>query len=91
VQDQARRRLEIETLVLSDAALASIEQLADQGDALELLETLPDDQRTAVRGRVLEDRAYGELAVELRCSESVVRQRVSRGLRSLRARMEQNR
>lgn len=91
VQDTMRRRLEIETLVLSDEALAQIERLGDEDAALELLEALPDDQRAAVKGRVLEERGYRELAVVLRCSESVVRQRVSRGLRTLRARLENTR
>jgi RNA polymerase sigma factor (sigma-70 family) len=50
---------------------------------------LPDDQRRAVQGRVIEERDYPELARNLACSESVVRQRVSRGLRSLRERLEQ--
>ncbi len=91
VQDTMRRRLEIETLVLSEQALAHIERLGDEDAALELLEALPDDQRAAVRGRVLEERGYRDLAVELRCSESVVRQRVSQGLRTLRARLEKTR
>lgn len=91
VEDQARRLLEIEVLVLSEAALQRIEQLGggtDAGPALELLEALPAEQRDAIRGRVLEDRDYRELAAALQCSPSVVRQRVSRGLRSLRSRME---
>jgi DNA-directed RNA polymerase specialized sigma24 family protein len=33
---------------------------------------------------VLEERDYGDIARELRCSEAVVRQRVSRGLGRLR-------
>jgi RNA polymerase sigma factor (sigma-70 family) len=52
------------------------------------LSELPDDQRLAIEGRVLEERDYEELAQRLSCSESVVRQRVSRGLRSLRERLE---
>jgi RNA polymerase sigma-70 factor, ECF subfamily len=90
VEDRARRSLEIEALVLSDAALARIESElgGDRGDALERLEDLPDDQRQAIQGRVLEDRDYADLAAALQCSASVVRQRVSRGLRTLRARME---
>jgi RNA polymerase sigma factor (sigma-70 family) len=88
VQDKVRRRLEIETLVLSEGALAQIEQLGDEEAARELLEALPGDQRDAITGRVLEERGYRELARALRCSESVVRQRVSRGLRTLRARLE---
>lgn len=93
VEDRARRRLEIDALVLSDAALARIERLGDpdRGEALALLDELPAEQRSAIEGRVLEERGYAELAAELSCSPSVVRQRVSRGLRSLRARLEQNR
>lgn len=90
VEDRARRSLEIEALVLSDAALERIETElgTDRGDALELLEGLPDEQRQAIQGRVLDDRDYRELADALQCSAGVVRQRVSRGLRTLRARME---
>ena len=62
---------------------------ARDSGALRLLESLPDDQRVAVKGRVLQERGYDELADSLRCSQSVVRQRVSRGLRSLRAQLEQ--
>jgi RNA polymerase sigma-70 factor (ECF subfamily) len=91
VEDQARRRLGIEPLALSDEMLERIESLGSPGgpEALELLAALPDDQRRAVQGRVLEERDYHELAGALDCSESVMRQRVSRGLKSLRARLEQ--
>ena len=92
VEDRARRSLEIEALVLSDAMLHRIEhELGGAGAVLELLGELPDDQRLAIEGRVLEDRDYAELAASLECSPSVVRQRVSRGLRSLRMRLEQSR
>jgi RNA polymerase sigma-70 factor (ECF subfamily) len=53
-----------------------------------LLDGLPAEQRDAVRERVLEERDYPEIAARLRCSEQVVRKRVSRGLTALRARME---
>jgi DNA-directed RNA polymerase specialized sigma24 family protein len=36
---------------------------------------------------VLDERAYGEIAAELACSEAVVRQRVSCGLWTLRERL----
>jgi RNA polymerase sigma factor (sigma-70 family) len=93
VEDRARRRLALEPLVLSDEALERIEELGSGGcnGALRLLEDLPAEQRAAVTGRVVEDRDYEELARSLCCSESVVRQRVSRGLRSLRERLEQTR
>ena len=48
---------------------------------------LPEEQRRAIHARVVHDREYAEIAGELRCSEAVVRQRVSRGLRTLRARL----
>lgn len=89
VEDRARRRLGLEPLLLSDDELERIEELGSrESSALELLDTLPPDQRQAIAGRVLEERNYAELAQALRCSESVVRQRVSRGLRRLRERLE---
>ena len=91
VEDRARRRLGMEPLALSDEALERIEELGGGAQALALLAELPEDQRRAVSGRVLEQRDYEELAAALSCSPSVVRQRVSRGLRSLRDRLEQAR
>lgn len=87
VENGARRELRLERLELDDEAIARIEQLTD-GAALAALEQLPEDQRSAVRGRVLEEAGYDELARALRCSESVVRKRVSRGLGALRKRLE---
>jgi RNA polymerase sigma factor (sigma-70 family) len=90
VEDRARRRLGLEPVNLSDETLERIDELdALETGVLRLLDDLPDDQRTAVRGRVLHERSYDELARSLSCSQSVVRQRVSRGLRNLRQRMEQ--
>ena len=89
VEDRARRRLGLEPISLTDDALELIDELgARPSGTLRLLEELPDDQRAAVKGRVLQERSYDELAHSLRCSQSVVRQRVSRGLRSLRQRLE---
>lgn len=95
VEDRARRRLGVEPLALSDEMLERIDELGSHArgggdEALELLADLPEDQRRAIQGRVLEERDYRELAEALACSESVVRQRVSRGLRSLKARLEQS-
>jgi RNA polymerase sigma factor (sigma-70 family) len=87
VDAEARRRLGMEPIVLSDENLERIDRLGEAGaiDSLTLLEGLPIDQREAVRARVIDGRDYEELAHELGCSELVVRQRVSRGLRALRA------
>jgi RNA polymerase sigma-70 factor (ECF subfamily) len=87
VEDRARRALSMQRLALDDQAIAAIEQLT--GDlALAALDGLPEDQRLAVRGRVLEEAEYDELARALRCSPSVARKRVSRGLKTLRRRLE---
>jgi RNA polymerase sigma-70 factor (ECF subfamily) len=83
VEDRARRALEMEPLVVDDHALGVIDRLAAAG-AMDLLDALPAEQRTAVVARHLDEREYDEIAAQLRCSESVVRKRVSRGLRSLK-------
>jgi len=89
VEDRARRRLGMEPIVLDDPALERIEEIAAvDGLVLELLSELPDDQRRAIEGRVLQGCSYDALADSLQCSQSVVRKRVSRGLRSLRDRIE---
>jgi RNA polymerase sigma-70 factor (ECF subfamily) len=85
-----RRKLGMEPLLLDDAALGRIEEVADE-PALRALSDLPAEQAQAVNGRVLDERGYDELARALECSESVVRQRVSRGLKALRARLGEDR
>jgi RNA polymerase sigma-70 factor, ECF subfamily len=90
VDDSMRRRLGIEPLTLDDEAIARINEL-DGHPAVVALDALPVDQRAAVVGRVVDERGYAELARRLQCSESVVRQRVSRGLRTLRNRLEAER
>jgi RNA polymerase sigma factor (sigma-70 family) len=88
VEERARRRLGAEPLVLTDDALERVEALADAERSTavleELLERLPVDQHAAVRSHVLAERPYEDIADDLKCSEAVVRQRVSRGLRTLR-------
>jgi RNA polymerase sigma-70 factor (ECF subfamily) len=84
VEDRARRRLRMEPLVLDDEDLERIERLGATAAAVGLLDGLPVEQRAAVRARVLEERSYEQIAKELKCSQSVVRKRVSRGLARLR-------
>jgi RNA polymerase sigma factor (sigma-70 family) len=93
VEDRARRRLGLrEAVEYEDEALGRIESTVSQtGWVTELLERLPEDQREAVRARILEERPYGEIAGELRTSELVVRKRVSRGLAALRKSLEETR
>jgi RNA polymerase sigma-70 factor (ECF subfamily) len=91
VEARARRRLALEPEVLDDDDLARVEELANSSGqpVLELVERLPDRQREAVRSRVLEDRAYEEIAHNLHCSELVARQHVSRGLARLRDQLKE--
>jgi RNA polymerase sigma factor (sigma-70 family) len=84
IQDEARRALAMQPIQLDDEAIEILERIAS-GPALELLEVLPDAQREAIGAHHLDERGYPEIAAELRCSESVVRKRVSRGLAALRA------
>jgi RNA polymerase sigma factor (sigma-70 family) len=94
VEDRARRKLAMEPLVLTDDALEQVEALADAEQTVAVLERLlaelPPNQREAVRSRIVDERPYDEIARDLRCSEAVVRQRVSRGLRTLRAGMSES-
>jgi RNA polymerase sigma factor (sigma-70 family) len=91
VQDAVRRRLQIAPLALYDEDLQRVDELAAAGDGrvLAAVEQLPPSERDAVRARIVDERDYGELAAELRCSESVVRQRVSRGLARMRRRLSE--
>ena len=86
-EDRARRRLRIERPPLSEDDVAEFNRLADEVTADALLDVLPAAQRSALQARVLDDRAYGEIAVAEGVSEAAVRQRVSRGLSSLRQRI----
>jgi RNA polymerase sigma factor (sigma-70 family) len=88
VEDSVRRALGMGPIVLTDAGIERIEALAG-APALELLDSLPGDQRDAVRARVVEGRAYDDIAGQLQCSPSVVRKRVSRGLEAIRTHLEE--
>ena len=87
----ARARLGMrEPLVLSDQDLERVEELASSdASVLALLEDLPAAQRKALEARVLDELSYRDVARRLECSELVARKRVSRGLSTLRARLEE--
>ncbi|MGO9499423.1 MAG: RNA polymerase sigma factor [Solirubrobacteraceae bacterium] len=86
VEARARHRLGFKAVALEESDLERIEEVAqgDGGRLVALVEDLPEDERVAVRSRVLEERPYREIATELRCSELVIRKRVSRGLARMR-------
>jgi RNA polymerase sigma-70 factor (ECF subfamily) len=93
VEDRARRKLGLERLEIDDAGLERVEQLAGQGEDARLaaaVDALPPSQRDAVLARVVDEKTYPEIAAAMDCSELLVRQRVSRGLRTLRTHIEEH-
>jgi RNA polymerase sigma-70 factor, ECF subfamily len=87
VDRAARRRLGMPERELPPADYERIEDLVDfapiRAALEEALGTLRDEQRDALRLRVIEELPYPEVARRLECSEQNARQRVSRGLRRL--------
>jgi len=87
VRTRAQQRLAMERLELGEADLDELERLAEEPMAVALLSELPDEQRDAVRGRILRQRSYRQLARETGLPEATLRKRVSRGLAALRLRL----
>ena len=86
VEQRMRRSLEMDRRPVSAEDAEMIRLLADDATGT-LLADLPADQRDAVLAHVVEDRGYPELADEMHTSEAAVRQRVSRGLATMRRRL----
>jgi RNA polymerase sigma factor (sigma-70 family) len=92
VEDRARRRLAMPARSLTDEDIERVEELTDVAGGLSaeaLVADLPPEQRSAVLARVVDERDYADIAAELRVSQAVVRQRVSRGLAQLRTRLRE--
>lgn len=83
--DAARRRLGIPRLSFTDSALERVEEMidAEQVGYLNGMATLTPDECNAVIARVIDERAYAEVATATGTSEAALRQRVSRGLAKL--------
>jgi RNA polymerase sigma factor (sigma-70 family) len=89
VEQAARERLALAPLEIDDQDIERIEAMAASTDVAEsLAELLPADQHAALKARILDELGYAEIAGNLRCSEAVVRKRVSRALQTLRAGLE---
>lgn len=85
VEADARARLGLPSLVVDDHAAEIVARLsAGDGAAIQALRELPPEQRAAIEAHVMDESDYPQIATELRCSEALVRQRVSRGLRAMR-------
>ena len=85
VEARARRRLGIGRPSFSDEALQRVEDLLDAegSGVLADLTVLSPEERDAVEARVVDQRAYPEIAASAGASEAAVRKRVSRGLARL--------
>jgi RNA polymerase sigma-70 factor (ECF subfamily) len=84
---RALGRLGIERPVMGDDERRRVEELAGLADLREAvareLGSLPDDQRDAVRLRIVDELSYDDLAARLGITPQTARARVSRGLRRL--------
>ncbi len=91
VEASARKALGWLRVAVGDEDLERVEEIASQGHlALErFIEQLPDEQRTALLERVVGERDYAAIAMDMACSEMLVRQRVHRALRRLRRMLEE--
>jgi RNA polymerase sigma factor (sigma-70 family) len=91
IDARARTRLRLQTAEETDASEAVDERIdaATRRPALEhALGALPDNQRDAVRMRIVDGLDYQEIAAQLNCTETTARKWVSLGLRFLRTQME---
>ena len=89
-----RRRGVVERKALAQLGIEPLrmdEDLPHPADpaVLDHLALLPEEQREAVRLRVIEELDYDEIAMRTGASEPAVRQRVSRGLKWLRGRLDE--
>lgn len=91
VSDAARRRLHMERVELTDEAYESLAANQSDVDLGDLLGYLTPDARSIVRRRFIDGLSYAAIADEVGCSEQVVRQRVSRGLSTIRTAMGEKR
>jgi RNA polymerase sigma factor (sigma-70 family) len=89
VAADARVRLAMAPIALDDGQVQRVAEQA-RGDLRSMLAGLSVEQREAVVRRFVLDQPYPEIAAELRCSEQVIRQRVSRGRAKLRQRLEES-
>lgn len=90
VEATSRTRLSMEPVELDDGQLAAIAE--HRGEDLQAaLAATPGGQRDAVIRHIALGHTYAVIAEDLATSEQVIRKRVSRGLASLRAQLEEQR
>jgi RNA polymerase sigma-70 factor (ECF subfamily) len=88
VADEARVRMGVPVRTYETLDEEAIERRLSAGplreDLLRALDALPEAQRRAVALRVLHERSYDEVALALGCTSATARQRVVRGLQTMR-------
>jgi RNA polymerase sigma-70 factor (ECF subfamily) len=88
------RRLGSERRSLTDREIERIEELASSRNlraaVVRSLDKLPEDQREAVRLRVVEGLSYAEISRRLGLSSSGTRTRVTRAMRDLRGMLDRD-
>jgi RNA polymerase sigma-70 factor (ECF subfamily) len=87
IESAARARLQMPLRDPADYASEADDRIAAAvlgSDLDRAVRALPTDQRAAVELRVLEQLSYAEVASRLACTEATARQRVARGLRTLK-------
>jgi RNA polymerase sigma-70 factor (ECF subfamily) len=95
IEQRAVERLGVERPDWHPEDLERVEELVSLAETRRAvaarLAELPEDHRRAVELRVVTEREYPEIAAELGIKESLVRARVSRGLRTLARALEPER
>lgn len=93
IERRAMERLQMRQVPAGDDDIQRIEDLADlaplRGVVADALNELDEENRDAVRLRVVEQLDYSEVAERLQTTEQAVRARVSRGLKRLRDTIEE--
>lgn len=94
VEARARRRLGMPERTVNDDDFDRIEELMDLADVSERVReavaVLPDDQREAIRYRVVDGMSYREVAEAIGITEVTARQRVSRALKKLASELDRD-
>lgn len=89
VQERARQRLGMGPIAMDDDDLLAIDRrLSEASEVDAILAGLTDTEREVVVAHIIDEQPFSAIAGSLRCSEAVVRKRLSRGLARLRSNME---
>ena len=89
VEERAHKRLGLERPSLNDHQLEQIIEISKSPAILNLLASLPDDQKDAIEERIINNKPYNLISEQTGYSSSVIRKRVSRGLAVIKSRLQE--